>query len=404
MNRKSPPLSLSCLLILLALPLPAQAAKWERISGAKDQARIEVDSSSLRSSGEKTWRVWHRESFATPRLPESGAFSYIRQTTLSEFHCDKREANTLQRRFTAVDGNELKFESFEDIDFAPVAPDSSLEAVLRYVCRSRQKPATPAKAVEPVPAPVVAPPPEPKPSAKTKSKKGKEDAAHSAPHWSYTGSTGADKWGSLDSAYATCGMGQRQSPIDIRKTVKADLPAIEFAYQPVPLNIEDNGHSIKVDTAGAGNITVEGESYDLVQFHFHKPSEEKINGKSYDMVAHLVHQSKAGKLAVVAVLMEAGKEQPLLRTLWTHLPLEQNKPVIRAEVKIDPTQILPAKRAYYTFLGSLTTPPCTEGVLWLVLKTPVQVSKEQLAGFATIYKNNVRPVQPVNGRVIKGSR
>ena len=143
----------------------------------------------------------------------------------------------------------------------------------------------------------------------------------------------------------------------------------------------------------------------LKQFHFHRPSEEKINGKTYDMVAHLVHQSKEGKLAVVAVLMEAGKkDHPLIRTLWTHLPLEQDKPVTRKETRIDPSDLLPSRRNYFTFLGSLTTPPCTEGVLWLVLKTPVQVSKEQLGGFATIYRNNVRPVQPTNNRVVKEGR
>lgn len=184
----------------------------------------------------------------------------------------------------------------------------------------------------------------------------------------------------------------------------ADLPPIRFDYHAVPLSIVDNGHSIKVDTPDAGGISVDGEDYALQQFHFHKPSEEKINGKAYDLVAHLVHQSKSGKLAVVAVLFEAGKEQPLIRTLWTHLPLETDKPVVRPDVKINPLDMLPARRGYYTFLGSLTTPPCSEGVLWLVLKSPVPVSKEQLSGFATIYKNNVRPVQPVNGRLIKESR
>ena len=104
------------------------------------------------------------------------------------------------------------------------------------------------------------------------------------------------------------------------------------------------------------------------------------------------------------MLFEAGKEQKLIRTLWNNLPLEQDKPVVRNDVKIDPSALLPAKRGYYTFSGSLTTPPCTEDVLWLVLKTPEPVSKEQLAGFGTIYKNNVRPVQPVNNRVIKESR
>ena len=123
------------------------------------------------------------------------------------------------------------------------------------------------------------------------------------------------------------------------------------------------------------------------------------------MSAHLVHQAKDGRLAVVAVLIEAGKKpHPLIRTVWNHLPLEKEKPVTRSDVRIDPAQLLPSRRAYYTFMGSLTTPPCSEGVLWLVLKTAIQLSSEQLSGFATLYKNNARPVQPINGRTIKESR
>lgn len=392
---------IAILLAVLASPLPALAAKWVDL-GNKNQARIEIDTSSIPASADGKLRVWYRESYAKPKTPDSGAFSFSRLTSLTEFQCDKRTATPIQNVYASENGTELKTESADSRDAKPIAPDSTLEAVFAYACKPRAKTAAPV--VKEVPAPAPAPEPIVE-SKKTKvGKKAKEEEHVEAPHWSYTGPTGTEKWGALSKEFATCGVGQRQSPIDIRRTVRADLPPIQFAYKPVPLSIIDNGHSIKVDTPGAGSITVEGENYDLVQFHFHKPSEEKINGKAYDMVVHLVHQSKAGKLAVVAVLMEAGKEQSLIRTLWTHLPLEQNTPVARPEVKIDPTLLLPAKRTYYTFLGSLTTPPCTEGVLWLVLKTPMQVSKEQLAGFGTIYKSNVRPVQPVNNRLIKESR
>ena len=384
-------------------PLSAQAAKWIDL-GSKGPARIEIDASSIPDANEGKLRIWYRESYAKPKIPDSGAFSFSRLTALAEFQCDKRTATPIQNIYAAENGTELKNENADSRDAKPIAPDSNLEAVLVYACKSRAK----AKATPPVAKEVPVPAPAPEPiveDKKTKSsKKAKEEEHVEAPHWSYSGPTGTDKWGTLSKEFATCGIGQRQSPIDIRKTVRGDLPPIQFAYKPVPLSIVDNGHSVKVDTPGAGSISVEGESYDLVQFHFHKPSEEKINGKAYDMVVHLVHQSKAGKLAVVAVMMEAGKEQSLIRTLWTHLPLEQNMAVSRPEVKIDPTQLLPAKRSYFTFLGSLTTPPCTEGVLWLVLKTPMQVSKEQLSGFGTIYKSNVRPVQPVNNRLIKESR
>lgn len=401
---------LAALAPILLFALPANAAKWVGIATGKDQARIEADAASLHSPAEGKWRLWYRENHAKPKIQDSGAFSYSRLTTLAEFQCEKRLAAVIQRTYAAANGSELKTESGDTPEAAPIVPESNVEAAFDYACRRRSKP-TEAKPVSP-PAP---PPPAPVAAAHEqgstlKSAKkggkdgGKEEASHGVPHWSYAGAAGPENWGALGNEFALCGVGQYQSPIDIRRTVKADLPPIQFAYKPVPLSIVDNGHSIKVDTAGAGGISIDGENYDLVQFHFHKPSEEKIAGKTFDMVAHLVHQSKAGKLAVVAVLMDAGKEQPLIRTLWTHLPLEKNKPVSRTDVVIDPGRILPANRSYYTFLGSLTTPPCSEGVLWLVLKNSVQVSKEQLAGFATIYRNNVRPVQPVNGRVIKESR
>ncbi|MFZ4536779.1 carbonic anhydrase [Propionivibrio sp.] len=397
MHRTSP---FTLLLLAALLPTPAQAAKWVAIS-SRDQARIEVDTSSIHSASDGKLRIWHREIHARPKTPDSGAFSFSRLTVLTEFQCDKQLAAPIQRSYTTADGTELKSENFDSREPKPIIPDSSLEAVFSYACKHRNKPV----AVKEVAPPPAVPAPAPETHDKPKGgKKSRDNAPAEAPHWSYTGNTGADKWGSLGNEFVTCSVGQRQSPIDIRKTIRADLPPIQFAYKPVPLSIVDNGHSIKVDTPDAGGITVEGESYELLQLHFHKPSEEKLNGKTYAMVVHLVHQSKAGKLAVVAVMMEAGKEQNLIRTLWTNLPLEKGKPVTRPEIKIDPTLLIPAKRNYYTFLGSLTTPPCTEGVLWLVLKTPMQVSREQLAGFGTIYKNNVRPVQAVNSRVIKESR
>ena len=405
-------LPIALLVLSLFLATASHAAQWSRIA-TKDKVRLEVDSASTIKGEEGKLTLWHREVHATPKVPDSGAFTFISHTMLTEFDCGKRTTTPVRQIYTALDGSELKAETFVGADAQPVLPDSAMEIVFNHVCRLIKKPGPEAKPAEPPPpAPTPAPAPaetkEP-PAKPAKGKKGKEEKEGSAPphvtpHWSYSGATGAEKWGTLDNEFASCGIGQRQSPIDIRHTVKADLPPIQFAYKPIPLSIVDNGHSIKVDTPGAGGIVVDGERYELVQFHFHKPSEEKIYGKAYDMVVHLVHQSKDGKLAVVGVLMEAGKEQKLIRTLWTHLPLEQNKAVVRDDVKIDPTQLIPPKPGYYTFLGSLTTPPCSEGVLWMVMKTPIQVSKEQLASFNTVYKNNVRPIQPTNGRVIKESR
>jgi carbonic anhydrase len=147
-----------------------------------------------------------------------------------------------------------------------------------------------------------------------------------------------------------------------------------------------------------------GKGYELIQFHFHRPAEERVNGRSFDMVAHFVHKSDEGRLAVVAVLMEKGMENPFIQTLWSYMPLEKNESVAPPNVIVDPTVFLPVDRGYYTYMGSLTTPPCSENVQWFVMKQPVQVSAEQIAIFSRLYRNNARPVQPSSGRLIKESR
>ena len=382
---------------LMLLP-HAHAAQWQTVR-KKGDTLFEIDNASLIRPAQDKVRLWSRTTHPDLRLVDSGAFSFRRQLVLHEFDCAKRQASTLNTRYEAADGSVLASESGDGSDYRPVPPESDLEAALRRAC------APPPKAPEPPPPPPPPPPEEPKEPIKKGKKAAPPPPPSPPPAWSYSGENGPVRWGSLSHLYAACSVGQRQSPIDLKKTVHADLPEIEFAYAPTPLVIEDNGHTVKVATESAGHLVVEGERYELTHFLFHRPSEEKIDGKTYAMSAHLVHQDKEGRLAIVAVLIEAGKkEHPLIQTLWNHLPLEKNKSVSRAAVRIDPGQLLPVRRAYYTFMGSLTTPPCTEGVRWLVLKTPIQLSKEQLAGFATVYKNNARPTQPTNGRTIKASR
>jgi carbonic anhydrase len=227
-----------------------------------------------------------------------------------------------------------------------------------------------------------------------------------AVHWSYAGNTGPAQWGKLEKDYGTCTLGKFQSPIDIRDDVakKADLPAIEFAYKPAPLKIIDNGHSIQVNYAPGSFISVGGKRYELVQFHFHKPSEEKINGKGFAMVAHLVHKDTSGNLAVVAVLLAAGEPNALVRTLWENLPKTKGSESAVDAVMINAADLVPSNHAYYTFAGSLTTPPCSEDVTWFVLKNPVSISKDEVARFARVYPMNARPVQALNGREVKSSR
>ena len=222
-------------------------------------------------------------------------------------------------------------------------------------------------------------------------------------HWSYEGGNGPDHWSKLKPEFAACATGKRQSPIDIQDGARLELEPIKFDYHAAPLRIVDNGHTVQINYAEGSSISISGVRYDLKQFHFHKPSEERVNGKMYDMVAHLVHQSADGRLAVVAVLMESGAQNDFLASVWPYLPLEAGRETALADVTIDVTTLLPESRTYFAFIGSLTTPPCSEGVLWLVMKTPVPIAAGQVAVFAKLYKMNARPVQAGNGRLIKES-
>lgn len=238
----------------------------------------------------------------------------------------------------------------------------------------------------------------------TKHEHGKTDAtpvAHGA-HWSYEGEGGPARWGKLDSAWAKCDTGNRQSPIDIRDGIKVDLETISFDYQPSTFNVVDNGHTVQVNLGSGNRIVVMGRIYELIQFHFHRPSEERIEGRGFDMVVHLVHRDANGRLAVVAVLIEGGKPHPLIQTVWNNLPLEKNEPVA-PNLMMDVSKLLPEHREYYTYMGSLTTPPCSEGVLWMVLKEPIQASAQQIGIFGKLYQMNARPIQSSAGRLIKES-
>lgn len=219
-------------------------------------------------------------------------------------------------------------------------------------------------------------------------------------HWAYSGDTGPESWGRLKPEFQQCMLGKRQSPIDIRDGIPVQLDPIQFDYRPSNFRVVDNGHTVQVNVEPGNGITVMGRRFELLQFHFHRPSEERINGRQYEMVAHLVHKDMDGKLAVVAVLMESGKGHPLVQQVWNNLPLERNSEQ-GALTQIDLTQLLPVQRQYYTYMGSLTTPPCTEGVLWMVMKQPSPMSREQIGVFSKLYPMNARPVQNVAGRLIK---
>jgi carbonic anhydrase len=221
-------------------------------------------------------------------------------------------------------------------------------------------------------------------------------------HWDYQGVGGPEEWASLDPQFAACARGKRQSPIDIRDGIRVELEPVRFSYRPSAFRVVDNGHTVQVNVAAGNTIAVQGREYELQQFHFHRPSEEHVNGRQYDMVAHLVHKDAQGRIAVVAVLLDRGAAQPIVQAVWNNLPLEKHDEVAASQ-PLDLERLLPEDRRYYTYMGSLTTPPCSEGVLWMVLKHTVPVSPEQVAVFARLYPMNARPLQPLHGRLIKES-
>ncbi len=220
--------------------------------------------------------------------------------------------------------------------------------------------------------------------------------------WGYAGPRGPAHWGDLHPDYELCGRGERQSPIDLRDGIAVDLHPVQFEYRPSRFSVIDNGHTVQVQVGNGNWIAVGGRRYELQQFHFRRPSEERIEGRQFEMSVHLVHRDAEGRLAIVAVVLERGPALPTVQQVWNDLPLEKHV-TVPGHGEIDPAGLLPADRRYYTYMGSLTTPPCTEGVLWMVMQQPVTASVQQIDIFSRLYPMNARPVQQASGRLIKQS-
>lgn len=221
--------------------------------------------------------------------------------------------------------------------------------------------------------------------------------------WSYDGIDGPGNWGRLTPAYAMCKDGIRQSPIDLRDTFAVDLEPIRFVYQPAAFRVSATRRHLQLTVHGGGLMLL-GKEYRLENIRFHTPAEFALAGKSMDLEVQLLHRADDGKLAVVSILFEQGEENPVIQAALNNLPLEKGGEVAPSGQTIDLNRLLPDDRGYFTFMGSLTTPPCTEDVLWLVLKKPRSASADQLAILQRLYSPNARPIQPAHGRIIKESR
>jgi len=229
-------------------------------------------------------------------------------------------------------------------------------------------------------------------------------AAEGQSNWGYEGPQGPAHWGDLAAEYTTCKTGTNQSPIDIASAKAVKLANIKFNYKPSTLDVINNGHTIQVNYAKGSTIDVGDKVYKLLQFHFHSPSEHTVKGKPYDMVAHLVHQADDGQLGVVGVLMKQGKNSnPVIATVWKHMPKKAGEHNT-VDATLNAANLLPTNHRFYNYSGSLTTPPCSEGVNWMVMQTPVDVSVGQIVSFRNVFANSVRPVQSVNGRTVHANQ
>lgn len=431
------PYKLSLSLLLAFLPSLAGAA-WQTLSTEQGK-KIEIDRASIKKEDGSKSSALGRIVLDKPISDPRTSSSYRIIEALSRYDCAARTYTTLKRSYFKEDGELLREDEVKGQAEMPVRSGSLDDKLLREACRPKssgeaqlaatktaekinestselrkanqalmqkdikravvQAPAAGSEKPAAVHTPAPAAPAAHAPSAR----RGSKESAHSHAHWAYEGAGSPENWGKLKPEFATCAKGTRQSPIDIRDGIRVDQEPIQFDYRHNQFRVLDNGHTIQASLGGS-SISVLGKTYELLQFHFHRPAEERINGRAFDMVAHLVHRAADGKLAVVAVLFEKGREHPLIQAVWNNLPLERNQEVTPPLTTINAADLLPERRDYYSYMGSLTTPPCTEDVLWLVMKEQQYMSEEQMAVFARLYANNARPIQPAFGRTIKESR
>lgn len=221
-------------------------------------------------------------------------------------------------------------------------------------------------------------------------------------HWEYTGAEGQRNWGEISDEYAACVDGAAQSPINIAFPTAATLGKIAFNYKRAPVKVQNNGHTIQANYLpesgyDGGGITVENVEYKLIQFHLHRPSEHTINGRQFPMELHLVHKAANNKLAVVGLLIDQGEANETLEPIFKVMPNKVGEATV-ADEAFNAAPLLPKNTATYRYAGSLTTPPCSEGVSWMLIKTPIAASAAQIKTFRKLFEFNARYTQPLNGR------
>jgi carbonic anhydrase len=421
------PARIFAIALAVAFPVAARAA-WQTLS--TDLGRhVEIDRESIAPGPDETLTARGRIVLDKPVVDPKTSKPYRIIGIESRYHCAERSYATLRRTYHQDDGTLLREDVALHPTNMPVRSATPDEQLLREVCQSKNVvPPTPAtspldrinelaadlrQSNEALIKQAVKKESLPRFSAKlladqlataSPSSPRTPSKRHAAPRdWAYEGENGPEHWSGLSPDYALCGKGKRQSPIALGDAFAVDLEAIRFSYEPAPFRVVDAGRHLQVVVYG-GRLQVLGKDYRLSHIRFHRPSEFVVSGRTFDMEAQLFHRTEEGQQAIVSVLLEKGNENAAIQTALNNLPLEKGGEIAPPGQSIDPTLLLPASRGYYTFMGSLTTPPCTEDVLWMVIKRPQQISAGQMAIFQRLYQPNARPTQAVSGRIIKESR
>ncbi|MDP1765555.1 MAG: carbonic anhydrase family protein, partial [Methylotenera sp.] len=375
-------------------------------------------------------RAWVKIEYKTPQKnPETVDTQYNVAKLLWFFDCASQKSATSQV-FQYLN-NELVYSvgiDAKSAEFIEPVPETDVDIAMRYVCKT-DKPITPAEskpvAIKPIidkeksasakpeaekaitpevkPEPPAVKLPAVKPvSAKVAnvSKPGTGKSSEHKPRWTYTGKEGPENWGKLSPEFATCDVGRNQSPINIEETARASLKPLKAIQKFAAKDIVNNGHTVQINFKEGNMLALDNAAFQMKQLHFHSPSENTIRGKAFPLEAHFVHTDSKGNLAVIGVMYTEGKANGALAKLWEQLPNEAGEPV-ELKNRVIPSDLIPENRGYYRFSGSLTTPPCSEGVRWLLMKSPLTASKEQIEAFKkAAHHDNNRPVQALNGRVI----
>lgn len=401
------------------------AAVWVKLN-ENGVSKLLVDKQSILQKEQLT-RAWVKLEYKTPQKNiESPDKEYDLSKLLWYFDCPAQKSATSQV-FQYLNA-QLVYSAGIDVksaEFIEPVPETDLDMAMRYVCATNKqvkapvetkltgKPDTPAaKSAEPAkptetkpasetekPVAVAAKPETKKDAPKPASAKAEKADAHAA-HWTYEGKEGPENWGKLKPEFATCDIGRNQSPINIDATVEATLKPLKGIQKSTAKDIVNNGHTVQANFREGNMLVVDDMNFKMKQVHFHAPSENTIQGKSFPLEAHFVHADAKGNLTVIGVMFKEGKANAGLEKLWTQMPNEVGEPVL-LKTKVSASEMMPENRDYYRFSGSLTTPPCSEGVRWILMKTPMTASKEQIEAFEkAVHHHNNRPVQPLNGRVV----